>query len=72
MLSNFHLTPSFNPTGCAAAVAQPSDGLSWPTARILGIIFAALIEGVSAHRQYEQMRRRGISHGTALRRALGS
>jgi hypothetical protein len=71
MLSNFHPTPSFNPTGYAEALPQPSDGLSWPTARTLGVIFAALIEGVSAHRQYEQMRRRGIPHDTALRRALG-
>ena len=71
MLSNFHPTPSFYPTGCMAALAQPSDGLSWPTGRTLGIIFAALIEAVSAHRQYEQMRRRGIPHETALRRALG-
>ena len=70
MLSNFHPTPSFNPTG-TAALTQPSDGLSWPTARTLGVIFAALIEAVSAHRQYEQMRRRGIPHETALRRALG-
>lgn len=71
MLSNIHPTPSFNPTGCTAALAQPSDGLSWPTARTLGVIFAALIEAVSAHRQYEQMRTRGIPHETALRRALG-
>jgi hypothetical protein len=71
MLSKFHPTPSFNPTGCTAALPQPNDGLSWPTARTLGVIFAALSEAVSAHRQYEQMRRRGISHETALRRALG-
>jgi hypothetical protein len=71
MLSNFHPTPSLNPTRCAAALAQPSDGLSWPTARTLGVIFAALSEAVSAHRQYEQMRRWGIPHDTALRRALG-
>jgi hypothetical protein len=72
MLSHFHRTPSFNRTGRTAALPRPSDGVSWPTARTLGVIFAALSEAVSAHRQYEQMRRRGIPHETALRRALGS
>lgn len=71
MLSNLHLTPSLNPTGCAAAQAQPSDGLSRPTGRILRVICAALSEAVSAHRRYEQMLRLGIPHETALRRALG-
>ena len=66
MLTDLHLQP-----GRAAALARPSNGLPWPTARILRVVCAALIDAVSAHRQYEQMRRLGISHETALRRALG-
>lgn len=69
MLTN--LAQSLNPTGFAAAIARPSDGLRWPPARILRVICAALIDAVSAHRRYEEMRRLGIPHQTALNRALG-
>jgi len=71
MLTNLRLTQSLDPTGCAATIARPSDGLSWPAARILRVIYAALIDAVFAHRRYEEMRRLGIPHQTALSRALG-
>jgi len=71
MLTNRHITQTLNPTGCAAAITRPSDGLPWAIARMLRVICTALIDAVFAHRRYERMRRQGIPHETALRRALG-
>jgi hypothetical protein len=35
------------------------------------MMYDALREGLAAHRQYEQLRSRGVPHDTALREALG-
>jgi hypothetical protein len=68
MLGNVHLTQSLKPSCCEPARARPS--LSWLSARIMRAICSALIDAVSAQRRYEEMRRLGIPHQTALSRAL--
>jgi hypothetical protein len=71
MLASLHAMPRFKPTRRQTGPALPSECSSWPKARALRIICAALIEAVAAHRRYHQMIRQGVPHDRALRRAFG-
>jgi hypothetical protein len=51
--------------------AQRTTSSPWPVATTLRSICDALREGLAAHRHYEHLKSRGISHDTALREALG-
>jgi hypothetical protein len=62
MLISFHAPPTFNQMRWVAADA--------PIARSLRMIWTGLLEGITAHNRFEQMRR-GIPSDRALRRALG-
>ncbi len=75
MLGSCHYAPSFdetdrrvNPRGRSA---RRSAAPFWPAVTAVGMIIAALREGLAAHRRYESLRSRGVSHDTALREALG-
>jgi hypothetical protein len=52
---------------------QSAETTAWssrPLATTLRNVRDALQEGLAAHRQYEHLRSRGISHDTALRHAF--
>jgi hypothetical protein len=74
MLRTFHYAPDFDATlaGTNPTVrsSQPTPTSSWRTA--LRMMCDAWCEGLAAHRRYEHLRSRGISHDTALRESLGS
>jgi len=75
MLQNIRHAPRFYEShqelDLAGPSAQPIGFSSWPIAIKLRTIWDALREGTAAHRQYEQLRGKGIPHGTAIRQALG-
>lgn len=67
MLRIIHASPHFIPPlnrgrDLAAPVRAPLS--------ILRMMCEALREGLAAHRQYEELRARGITHDSALRQAL--
>jgi hypothetical protein len=69
MLLKFWYAPGFEVAEQASARRIASSSCStaiWPRT-----IYAALREGFAAHRKYEDLRSRGISHDTALKEALG-
>jgi hypothetical protein len=73
MLRNFHDILSFDAIhqerdGCSS---WPTAASSWPAITALWMMCDALHEGLAAHREYEHLRSRGISHDSALRGALG-
>jgi hypothetical protein len=74
MLRNIYHTPSFNgarqETHLAARPGQRT-GSTWPFATTLLSIPDALRGGLTASRQYEHLTSEGISHDTAVRKALG-
>ena len=75
MLGISHYAPSFDGTdrrvSPSGRSARRSAAPFWPAATAVGTIFAALREGLAAHRRYETLRSRGVPHDTALREALG-
>jgi hypothetical protein len=75
MFRNFHDPAYFEPTdqhrNLASCSSQPAIDPSWPAIIALRMMWDALREGLAAHRQYEELRSRGIHHDTALRQALG-
>ena len=66
MLLSFRHAPGFDETHHAL---DPGFAFS-PTTSRLRAIWDALREGITAHRHYEQLTSRGISHDTAIRQAL--
>jgi hypothetical protein len=44
---------------------------AWPILAALAAMGEALREGLAAHREYEELRSRGMPHDTALRTSLG-
>jgi hypothetical protein len=74
MLLSFRHAPGFDETHHALDLAgwssQPTSFSSSPIATKLRAIWDALREGIAAHRHYEQLTSRGISHDTAIRQAL--
>src|SRR6266550_3831459 len=75
MFRNFHEVSSFDsahqnwsPAGCDS---QPTPASPWPVLAALLMMGEALCEGLAAHRQYEDLRSRGIPHDRALRQSLG-
>ena len=73
MLRNSHYVPDFDTTlGGTNPTARSSQPTPTSSRRIaLRTICDAWCEALAAHRQYEQLRSRGISHDTALRESLG-
>lgn len=69
MLVRFH--GGYEEVHLANQVTEMPDPRSWPIAKTLQALWAALREGFAAHRQYHCFRRRGIPHDPALRQALG-
>jgi hypothetical protein len=55
----------------ASLPVQRAAPLSWPLATMLRTVAFALRDGLSAARQYEHLRSRGIAHDLALRMAMG-
>jgi hypothetical protein len=51
--------------------AQGTASSSRPAATMLRAIWNALRDGLGAHRHYEHLQSRGVSHDRALREALG-
>jgi hypothetical protein len=74
MLLSFRHAPGFDETHHALDLAgwspQATGFASSPTTSRLRAIWDALREGITAHRHYEQLTSRGISHDTAIRQAL--
>ena len=56
-----------NPTGRC----PPPAAFAWPAVAAVRMMAAAFCEGLAAHREYEALRSRGITHERALREALG-
>jgi hypothetical protein len=74
MLVRIHGAPGYGEmrrVDLANRFAETPDRRSWPMAKTLQALCAALREGFAAHRQYHCLRRRGIHHDAALRHALG-
>lgn len=75
MLRNCYHAPSFDEAhqeiDPAGRSARRSASSSRPIATTLRTICDALREGLAAHRQYEHLKSRGVSHDRALREALG-
>ena len=67
MLRNMCITPHFVPPLHGAHYRSPQ---ALPAVTILRMLFEALRESLTAHRQYEELRSRGIAHDSALRQAL--
>jgi len=65
MLWNLTCAPGLDPTRPATTPAAR------PIAPTLRAILDGWRDGLAAHRQYEQLRSRGIPHDTAVREALG-
>ena len=55
----------------AVTPGEPADYPFWPIAAALRTIWHALRDACVAHRTYEDLRFRRVSHDTALRQALG-
>jgi hypothetical protein len=70
MLRSFHHASTFEQIRQNRS-AQPTPASFWPAVTALRTMGDALREGRAAHRQYEQVRSRGIPHETAIREALG-
>jgi hypothetical protein len=51
---------------CRASTTSPH----WPIATLLRTAWSAWLESLAAHRDYERLRSRGLSHDAALRKAL--
>ena len=62
------------PTTAAAAISgrrrYSSATHSQPAHMVLWMLCEALQDGLAAHRHYEELRSRGVSHDSALRQAL--
>ncbi len=75
MIRNSCHTPSCDEShqepDLACRPAQRTTSSPWPVATTLRSIRDALREGLAAHRHYEHLKSRGVSHDTALREALG-
>jgi hypothetical protein len=52
----------------STATAAPPT--TWPAHIVLRSLCEALHEGLAAHRRYEELRSRGVTHDSALRQAL--
>jgi hypothetical protein len=70
MLRNFHYEPDFDATLAGTNPTVQSSTPTWRTA--LRKMCDAWCEGLAAHRQYEQLRSRGIPHARALRELSAS
>jgi len=61
----------------ACYVPSPANRIrqpSWPVQRALQPLFVgslALLDGLTAYRDFERLRSRGVAHNTALRHSLG-
>jgi hypothetical protein len=74
MLRNCHYAPGFENSHREASPARRSPrpvAAAWPIAATLRAIVAAWHEGLDAHRAYEHLRSRGMTHDTALRESIG-
>ena len=73
MLRNLHTALHFHETRQATHPARRSaaPAAAWPIAAALRAILDGWRDGLGAHRQYEQLRSRGVPHDTALSEALG-
>jgi hypothetical protein len=75
MLRNSCFAPDFDgldrEADLARLTARRAAFSSWRIATALRTIWDAWREGLAAHRQYEQLKSRGIPHDTALRAAIG-
>jgi uncharacterized protein YjiS (DUF1127 family) len=68
MLPRFHYGPRFEEAH-QDSTKQPAS-TSWSIATTLSTIRDALAGGLAAHRQYERLKSRGMSHDTALKMTL--
>jgi hypothetical protein len=50
---------------------RPTAASAWPMLAALAAMGEALSEGLAAHREYEELRSRGMPHDSALRASLG-
>src|SRR6516225_1510366 len=57
-----------NPTGRC----PPPAAFAWPAVAAVRMMAAAFCEGLAAHREYEALRSRGITHERALRKRSAS
>ena len=57
-----------NPTGWCP---PPPVVSAWSAVAAVRMMGAAFCEGLAAHREYEELRSRGMPHDTALRASLG-
>jgi hypothetical protein len=71
MLAPFHATSTCKGTHWPAAIVRSSARSSRSIGSSLRTIWAGLLEGLIAHRRYEEMMSQGIPPDRALRRALG-
>ncbi len=71
MLSSPSVGEAYHEMRLAGRPVLPIACSSWPIATTLRTICVALGEGLAAHRQYQHLRSKGISHDTAIRQALG-
>jgi hypothetical protein len=75
MLRNCHCTANLHPAHHATSppglFVRPTALSAWPMIAALAAMGEALREGLAAHREYEELRSRGMPHDTALRAALG-
>jgi hypothetical protein len=74
MLRNCHYAPGFEHSHREASPARRSTrpvAPAWPIAATLRAIGEAWREGLAAHRAYEHLRSRGMTHDTALRESIG-
>ena len=70
MLQNFQYLPNLHETRRGTDSASRPVA-SWPIATALRAMWDAFREGLAAHREYENLRSRRMSHDRALREALG-
>jgi hypothetical protein len=72
MLRALSIEEAYQEANLAGRRVRPAAYSSWPFASMLRTTRDALREGRVAHREYERLRSRGISHDTAIRQALAS
>ena len=73
MLGSCHYLPDFNHTYLACRTGRAARTASAPGAIVSALrrAWEAWCDGLAAHRQYEDLRSRGVAHEEAIREALG-
>jgi hypothetical protein len=66
-----HPHAAYRATSPPGLFVPPTTLSAWPMLAAVAAMGEALREGLAAHREYEELRSRGMPHDTALRTALG-